>query len=254
MSYGFFAEYYDFFTDNINYKAYAARVRKIAKELKISGGKAIDLGCGTGSLSIQLAKHGYAVTGFDLSNEMIGIAKEKLKSGSNAGISESCRFIIGDITRLDTFIENDSCKMAVSSMDVLNHLTDFGAVEKVFGGVGKVLVKGGVFIFDMNTIYKHRHILADNCFVFDSDRAYLGWQNDYFEHDNSVKITLDFFIPDSIGYSRHTECFIERAYPAKSIAQTIERNGMKLVALYDGLSCKKPVKTTQRVLYVAVKE
>lgn len=255
MSYGFFAEYYDFFTENINYRAYAARVAKIAKVLNICGGKAIDLGCGTGSLSLELAKSGFSVTGVDLSEKMISKADEKLGSQENGFIVEKCRFLSCDITKLPDSLKDGSHSIAVSSMDVLNHLPNFRSVESVFGEVSKALKKGGAFIFDMNTIYKHRHILADKCFVFDSERAYLGWQNDYFEGDNSVKITLDFFVPDDdCGYKRHTECFTEKAYPAKSIMEALERNGMKLIAIYDGLSEKKPTKTTQRVMYVSIKK
>lgn len=42
-----------------------------------SGEVAIDLGCGTGIYSIWLAKKGLTVTGVDLSNEMLTVAKEK---------------------------------------------------------------------------------------------------------------------------------------------------------------------------------
>lgn len=255
MSYGFFADYYDFFTENINYKAYAARVTRIANDLKIHGGRAMDLGCGTGSLSVELARSGFSVTGVDLSQAMINKANEKLQSSPNNAIAAKCRFVSHDITRLSDILKDNSCMLAVSSMDVLNHLPDFKSVEMVFSGVSRALKRGGAFVFDMNTIYKHRHVLADNCFVFDSDTAYMGWQNDYLEDDNSVQITLDFFVPEENGcYKRHTESFTERAYPAKSIMEALERNGMKLIALYDGLSTKSPRKTTQRVMYVSIKK
>lgn len=253
MSYGFFAEYYDFFTGNINYRAYAARLAKIARELNIRGGQALDLGCGTGSLSLELARLGFNVTGIDLSGRMIEKAKAKLRSESSGHAAGSCRFINRDITLLKDYINDNSCSAAFSSMDVLNHLNDFESVERVFAGVRKALKRGGVFIFDMNTIYKHRHVLADNCFIFDSERAYLGWQNDYLE-DDSIRITLDFFVPQNGCFERHTESFIERAYSAMRVAKALQANGMRLVAMYDGLSEMSPRKTTQRVMYVSTKK
>ena len=251
MSYGFFAEYYDYFTGNVSYRLYSARVAEIAGNFGIKGGKAVDLGCGTGSLTLKLASHGFSVTGVDLSPDMIAKAEQKLTAA--VPLSESCRFMCGDITHLEDF-NDGSVSLAVSSMDVLNHLPDFNSVTQVFRETSRVLKKDGVFIFDMNTIYKHRCVLADNCFVFDSDRAYLGWQNDYRPEDNSVKITLDFFIPDKDGYSRHTEVFRERAYHAKGIVSALENSGLELMAMYDGLSQAAPKKTTQRVMFAAAKK
>ena len=44
----------------------------------------------------------------------------------------------------------------------------------------------------INTIYKHRNVLADNTFVYDLDDVYCVWQNQLYD-DNSVEISLDIF-------------------------------------------------------------
>ncbi|HSW68149.1 MAG TPA: methyltransferase domain-containing protein, partial [Bacteroidales bacterium] len=50
----------------------------IEKELKFNKlAKIIDIGCGTGRHSIELAKRGYTVTGIDLSQSLLNKAKEK---------------------------------------------------------------------------------------------------------------------------------------------------------------------------------
>ena len=79
MSYGVFAGYYDFFTANVDYKTYAQRIDKIIRSLGLKRGSLVDLGCGTASLSCELARLGYSVTGVDISCEMLSVAAQKAR-------------------------------------------------------------------------------------------------------------------------------------------------------------------------------
>jgi len=247
MSYGVFAGYYDFFTANVDYITYAQRIDKIIRSLGLKRGSLVDLGCGTASLSLELAKLGYSVTGVDISCEMLSAAAQKVRtSGRNI------RLINQDISMLELDKKYD---VFICSLDGINHLPGLDEVTKTFTRVRKHLSRRGVFIFDVNTIYKHRHILADNCFIFDSDKAYLGWQNDYNRSDNSVDITLDFFIPQRDGgYARHTEQFREMAYPAKTMFETLDKCGFRVIGAYNGLSEDKPNAKTERILYAAIRK
>jgi SAM-dependent methyltransferase len=58
-------------------------------------GKALDLGCGTGTNSIYMTEHGWDVTGIDFVPRAITVAREK-----TAATRVSPRFIVGDVTRL----------------------------------------------------------------------------------------------------------------------------------------------------------
>lgn len=78
MSYGIFADYYDIFTANVDYHGYALRIDEIIKSLGLKRGSLVDLGCGTASLSLELAALGYFVTGIDLSCDMLTAASAKL--------------------------------------------------------------------------------------------------------------------------------------------------------------------------------
>ncbi len=59
-------------------------------------GRALDLGCGTGTNSIYLAQHGFAVVGVDFARKAIASARSKAR---RAGVT--AEFIVGDVTRLD---------------------------------------------------------------------------------------------------------------------------------------------------------
>lgn len=65
-------------------------------EQRGGGGRALDLGCGTGTNSIYLAQQGYSVVGVDFSAKAIELAREKARQ---AGVKVDFR--IGDVTRLD---------------------------------------------------------------------------------------------------------------------------------------------------------
>jgi cyclopropane fatty-acyl-phospholipid synthase-like methyltransferase len=60
-------------------------------------GRALDLGCGTGTNIITLVQHGWQATGIDFAQRAIRIAEQKAKQ---AGVTASLS--VGDVTRLDT--------------------------------------------------------------------------------------------------------------------------------------------------------
>ncbi len=63
-------------------------------------GRALDLGCGTGTNSIFLAQHGYHVVGVDFSSKAIATARQK---ATRAGLTID--FHVADVTRLDFLTE-----------------------------------------------------------------------------------------------------------------------------------------------------
>ena len=113
--------------------------------------------------------------------------------------------------------------------------------------------KSGVFLFDVNTLYKHREILANNTFVYDTEEVFCVWQNTLCE-DDVVEIDLDFFELDEDGaYIRSSESFCEKAYPHEKIVEMLENAGFKLLACYGDMSFEAPKDDEQRAVYVAQK-
>ena len=58
MSYGYFAEFYDSFTDDVNYDKIEKFVCSLLSREGINGGLLLDLACGTGSLAVRLSEKG----------------------------------------------------------------------------------------------------------------------------------------------------------------------------------------------------
>lgn len=129
-----FSYYYDLMMDNVNYDIFI----DIVKDNIDINKSIIDLGCGTGNVSIPLAKLGYNIVGVDNSSDMLTMCKHKQELNNisfplyDNNIEES----IG----IELF---DSC---ISFLDVINYV-DY---KKTFKVVYELLKPNGIFIFDVN--------------------------------------------------------------------------------------------------------
>lgn len=243
MSYGAFAGFYDRLTGNVNYAAYARRIDALIKRFRPESRSIVELACGTMSLGIELAAHDYSVLGLDISGDMIKRADEKISR---------CKYD-AKVLRQDMreFSLPRPADVFVCSLDGLNHLGGMDDIVKTFKAVRKNLGNGGLFIFDMNTPYKHREVLGDNTFVYELPGLYCVWQNEYRERDCSVGITLNIFAERAGVYERCTEKFRERAYPKSEILRALRACGFETLAEFDELKSCAPTPRTERILYVA---
>jgi len=79
----FFDAHAPIYEDNVFTKNTVHEVDFLLEELHLPpGGSVLDVGCGTGRHAIELAERGYAVTGLDLSSEMLSIAADAAKAES----------------------------------------------------------------------------------------------------------------------------------------------------------------------------
>lgn len=241
MSYNSFALCYDRLTDNVNYAGYARRVHILLKAFCPQALSIAEIACGTASLGLELESLGYDVAGVDLSEEMLFEAQRKIIAKGSGIILQK-----QDMRELLLAKKYDA---AVCSLDALNHLPRFEDVKMAFLAVRRNLRRGGLFIFDMNTPFKHREILVDNTFVYEKSGIYAVWQNVYRERDCSVGITLDLFFEGKDGYTRHRESFCEVAYPKRQVCQALKSCGFEVLGCYDELKEAPPTSRTERILY-----
>lgn len=241
----FFAELYDKLTYNIKYRSGSNFISGFFGENGIESGVILDLGCGTCSVSCYLAEMGYDIIGVDTSADMLEIASNKF---SETG----CNFSLMNMKMQNLSLSQqvDAC---ISTLDAINHLDNAAEVASVFALVYKSLKNGGMFIFDVNTEYKHNVILADNTFVFDEDGFFLSWDNELTD-DGRVRILLDFFIFNGINYDRYSEEFYERAYNADLIKDMLKDAGFNDVSIYADFDKNPPADTSERLFFVCKKE
>ena len=244
--YGNFAHYYDILTGNISYKDRAAYFDMLIKK---HGGKKdllLDLACGTGSLSEEMCRLGYDVIAVDGSEEMLNEALDK-KFDSGLNIQYLCQ----DMTKLDMFGTID---VTICALDSLNHLPDLDAIKQTINRVSLFCEPGGLFIFDVNTPYKHKNVLGNNTFIYDMEDVYCVWQNTYTEEDNRVEMWLDFFEKQENGsYERYDESFSEIAFDDAVIENIVAGSGMEIVGKYDYDTTEPTKADSEKIVYVAHK-
>jgi len=245
MSYSFFAQYYDSLTHNVDYARRAEYLCALMERFNHNPEITLDLACGTGSLSIELKKRGLDVYGIDSSMSMLSVAHQK---AANEGLE--ILFLCQQMQSIDLYGTVDT---VVCALDSINHMTSESDVLKTFERVSLFLNPGGYFIFDINSIYKHKYVLANNTFIYDTDDVYCIWQNRFEEKSNRVGISLDFFGREGNAYYRSSEHFYERAYSTELIVSMLEKAGLETVGLFDDLSFDAPNDKTERTIVAAIK-
>ena len=246
-SYGDFAYFYDNLTDNVDYEKRCSYIKGLLAENGVGEGILLDLACGTGTVSLLLSDMGYDVIGVDASEDMLSVAQEK-KMESGADVIFLCQ----RMEELDLFGTINAC---VSTLDSINHVTDEETVREIFRRVSLFMEDKGIFLFDVNTPYKHKCVLGDNTFVYDTDEVYCVWQN---TTDESLVTTvnLDIFEKDEDDeetYYRYSEEFTERAYDLDDIKKWLEDVKFEVVGIYEELTKDSVKADTQRAVFVAKK-
>ena len=245
MSYDDFSRFYDLLTGNVEYEKRADYFCRLLSLCGIKEGILLDLGCGTGNMSFAMTDRGFDVIGVDSSVGMLNAAQQKMfESGKRILLLNQ------NMQEIDLYGTIDC---AVCVLDGINHLANENEVKQTFAKVSLFMNKGGAFAFDVNTIYKHKNVLADNVFVYEPENVYCVWQNDYNEKDNSVDISLDFFEEEDGVYYRSSENFTEKAYELSDIKNWLEESGFKVVGIYDDMTTYDVKPDSQRAVFLARK-
>ena len=164
MSYSSFAPFYDALTENVDYKKRAEYIGEILAKFNIKDGLLLDLACGTGSLSVEFSKMGFEVIATDASPDMLAEARNK---AMEAG--ENILFLCQKMQETDLY---GTVRAIVCSLDSINHLENAYELRKTFRVLKNFIDDGGIMVFDVNTVYKHREVLGNNTFVYDEKDAY----------------------------------------------------------------------------------
>ena len=204
-------------------------------------GLVLDLGCGTGSLTGLMARSGYDMIGIDNSGEMLQIAMNK-RNASGLDIL----YLLQDMRGFELY---GTVKAVISICDSMNYIMEYQELVEVFRLVNNYLDPKGVFIFDLNTEYKYRELLADNTFAEDREESSFIWNNFYDEEDKVNEYDLTLFVKEGELYRKFEETHYQRAYGLDQIQQAIRDGGMEFVAAYDACT-RNPVQQDSERIYV----
>lgn len=214
MDYDAIAKDYDRFNSGFDYGDYLSRILPC---LHLPDNPlALDCGCGTGTLMLELSKRGFDCSGVDASPEMLDTAFEKL---SEEGFSP--HLMCQSLPQIDLY---GAYHAVFSSMDTINHLLDKRQVKGFFRRIYHFTEPGGYFIFDV----KDKETFADITPQIDEeDDVTLILQKSFDGTYACQKLTV--FRPEGKGYCRVDEEIWERWYDAAELREYLQSIGFRPV-------------------------
>ena len=229
------AEYYDAL-NGADYGKYADYVEQAVKKYGrgFEESPVLDLGCGTGSLTLELSRRGYDMIGADISYDMLNVAMQR-----SAG--ERILYLRQDMRAFELY---GSVKAVVCALDGINYLPSLADVRKCFSLVNNYLDPGGVFLFDVNTPWRFENAYRSrDIFTQDGSGAvYMGWHSEYSPEDCACDFDITLFIRDAEdgAYIKKSEHQREYSYTKEQLVSAINEAGMELIAVFSDTDISKP--------------
>ena len=250
MAYETLAAMYDALMDDVDYEAWADYIDRMLQKHGGPGKRLLDLGCGTGCISIPLAQRGYQVTGVDISEEMLAAAREKSRA-----LQLDIDWRKQDLISLQLFDEAGNEMVfdaAIATFDVFNHLTDPEDLQMLFHTLNPLLTDEGVLLFDVQTPYKLREYLGNHIFTLHRDDVEYMWENHFDEETQICTMNITFFLRQANGlYRRETMTQEERVYDLDLLRLWLKYSDFETAGVYEELSENDVKPEAHRAVFIA---
>lgn len=242
-SYTSFARVYDLFMDNVPYEEWSQYLATLLAEHGIEDGLLLDLGCGTGKLTRLMEQKGYDMIGVDNSYEMLDIARE---FGGT-----SILYLMQDMREFELY---GTVRAIYSACDSINYILEEDELRQVFSLVNNYLDPGGLLVFDINSSYKYRELLAENTFAETRAEGSFIWENYYDEEEGINEYDLTLYIKEEDArFARFQEVHYQKCYELATIKRLLQEAGLEFVAAYDAYT-KDPVADDSEKITIVARE
>lgn len=237
---------YDRLTNDVAYREILDFLETLLRAEGKQPESVLDLACGTGSMSVLLAKKGYRVIGVDLSEDMLTVAAQK-----GMELEENPPYFV--CQRMERLRLPYTVDCAVCCLDSLNYVTDPKACREAIRRVYRALAPGGMFLFDINSAEKLRG-LDGQIFLDEDDDVYCVWRAEFDEAENICRYGIDLFQREGSHWSRSFEEHREYAYSIDELAQYLQDAGFTNIRFYGDRRPEPPAPGEQRIFITACKE
>ena len=247
MIYDLIASIYDTENQNLDYESWADFLEEqFQKHLAQKPELVLDLGCGTGKMTLTLAQRGYDMTGVDYSAEMLDIAR---REESERALPHPILWLCQDMREFELYGTVGAC---VCCLDTLNHITVKKDLDTIFSLVHNYLDPDGLFIFDLNGKGKFESVYANEVYTYENEGSFLVWENDYRPKSGLCDFYITLFEEDEDGrYVRHDEVQTERVYSVKTITKMLAENDFECIGVYSDFQETKGCDADERIYFVA---
>jgi SAM-dependent methyltransferase len=244
MQYQAFAQLYDVLMDNDDYDQWLDNLLTLYERYDFHPNKIIDLGCGTGKLTNKLAQENFIMTGIDLSEEMLAIANEEAFE-KNLRV----RYLNQDMR---TFQYNKTVDAVISICDGINYILTEKDLKKVFSNVYNVLAEGGLFIFDISTAYKLKHIIGNNTYVENHEHFSYVWDNEFDAEHSILSFELTIFIQENHLFERLIEHHQQKAHTVETLSRLLQQ--FEVLDILDAETLKDYRDDSERIYFIVRKD
>ena len=243
------ARVYDKLNADIDYKAWADFFDKCFDKYLVSRPELVlDLACGTGRMTRELAARGYDMIGVDGSEDMLS---EAMYSYDREGIL----YLHQDMRSFELY---GTVGAVVCCLDSINYLLEDSDVAVTFATVHNYLDPDGLFIFDVNSPRKFKCVYGDNAYVLEDEdedgrAVFCGWQNQFDEHSGICDFYLSIFEEDEDGaYIRSDEHQRERCYELETLKKHLENSGFEFIGVFSDFNFS-PIKAEDDRWYIVAR-
>ncbi len=239
--YSALAECYDRLNAHVDYAGWAFALATALKAQGVpDGALVLDLACGTGNMTLPLSDLGYDMIGVDLSPDMLNAARKK------AG-ADRVLWLCQDMRSFELY---GTVGAVVCCLDSVNYLTGKIGLRKCFSLVHNYLDPDGIFLFDVNSPYKFKHVYGQNQFVLEGEGVYCGWQNDYDEASGLCDFSLNIFSENQEGlWHRFDEVQRERCWSRKTLTSCLTACGFEVLSVASDLTGTPVTETSERLFF-----
>ena len=235
---------YDRLTNDVDYEATVDFYYEILKQEGLKPRTAVDLACGTGSVTAILARKGLQTIGVDMSEEMLTVASQKA-----GDVHPAPWFICQSLQQLHLPRAVD---LAVCALDSLDYITDPADCKEAIRRTYKYLNPGGIFIFDVNTPEKLR-AMDGQVFLDEDEDVYCVWRGEFDEQTNICSYGMDLFQRKGNLWERSFEEHREYAYSADQLVGYLKDAGFTHIRVYGDRRLEAPKEGEQRIYIKARK-
>lgn len=253
--YDIFARHYDALMDDVDYAAWARYLLDLMEgELgpmaAASPWRVLDAACGTGNISIPLARASCVVTAADASESMLRIAQEKARR-----TGKQIRFIR---QRLQDLAMPKPVDCITCACDGVNYLLAEEDLTAFLRGAYHNLRAGGLLLFDVSSSYKMSEWLDGRCYGEDRESLAYLWQNSLDRENDLLQMDLTLFVAEggTDCFCRYQETHFQRLYRAETLLAALEEAGFSNsnVDAYGFMTMKQPRAEDERIQFVARKK
>ena len=184
-------------------------------------GSLLEVGCGTGNLTMRLAPQADYVYAIDLSQDMLNVAWSKLADYANVQLS------LQDMREMEV----PRVEGCVSTLDTFNYVDEEG-LRATFERVAEALVPGGAFVFDINSEFRLLEEIGGGTWIFEKDNVFYTWESEV--EGDRVSSWLTFFVEGEDGrYDRIDEEQVQYYHSPERVQGLLEEAGFEQVRLKD---------------------